>query len=538
MAEELGTKNKCIPGEIRLALDICEMDLPSWLDEYARPVSGGWISPELSIEEFLTIQDRLKERLRTTALPTLLEVLVGEEVTKTAGAAVALCGMNLYGCYVVGKPSTKRLRRAIGLHVILGRLGGIKEILELHREYHFSTPSDYCSPRDCELVMSPLKHLFVEVTEGRWSAIGPLGNVSKAIATRGTRRKPGQIQFSLPRTAKKPKTVHDSIVAELIERGPCQISELIRRASEFLPEGRSENSVGPILLTRKDTFCRPLPGVYALQNQIPTATSLLESPPSFLLKEDQVRIYALARRAGEPWGAYQLWLPETEYAWCVWARKHADSRLLESLLSVVQIEDWPQVDDKEEWRKLARLRGKFSIQFSPSSNGLVPPDLNRLLAACIYLRQHGYLSWISGNRILGRRAPEHLSSGLLAILIALKVLSPNANDWQACHRPGAQLDRQFKRLEAIRARTGNLDWNTPLGRSLESEALETNTTLGWVSPELIDEIFGRARTKDSRIRSLLSPLDQLLAERSRLGRNNSREKTLRYLLDLDTPPRT
>ena len=538
MAEELGTKQKNLPGEIRLALDICEMELESWLNENARPVSGGWISPEMARKEFLTIQDRLKERLRTTALPTVLEVLAGGEVIKAARAAIALSGMNLCGRYVMGKSSTKRLRRAIGLHAILGRLGGMQEILELHREYKLLTPSDPCSPRDCELVMSSLKHLFVEVTEGRWAAIGPFGNDPKAIAPNETRRELGQIDSSPPTETKEPKTVRDSIVAELIQRGPCRISELIRRASEFLPEGRSANSVAPILLTRKDTFCRPLPGIYALHSQIPTATSLLESPPNFLLNEDQIRIYALARRAGEPWGAYQLWRPETEYVWCVWARKHADSRLLESLLSVVRIEDWPQVDDKEEWRKIASLRGDFSIQFSPTSRGLVPPDMNRLFAACLYLRQHGYLSWISGNRILGRRAAEHLSAGLLAILMALKILSPDANDWQARHRPGAQLNRQLKRLEATRLQTSNLDWNTPLGRSLESEALETNTNLGWVSPELIDGIFRRARTKDSRIKALISPLDQLLAERSKLDRSTNREKTLQNLIGLDTLPQT
>lgn len=538
VVEELGAKTKSIPGEIRLALDICEMDLESWLNEYARPVSGGWFSPELSIGEFSKIQDHLKERVSTTALPITLEVLAGGEVNSTVRAAIALSGLHFYGSYVAGKSSTKRFRRAMRLHVILGRLGGIQEILDLHREYRASTPSDSCSPRDCELVMSPLKHLFVEVMEGNWSAIGPSGSVPEEIAADRTGTKVVQTQISLPKTAKEPKTVHDSIVAELMKRGPCRISELIRGANEFLPEGRSENSIAPILLTRKDTFCRPLPGVYALLNQLPTATNLLESPPSFLLREDQIRTYALARRAGEPWGAYPLWLPETEYVWCVWARKHADSRLLESLLSVVQIEDWPQVDDKEKWRQIARLRGKFSIQFSPSPNALVPPDLNRLLAACIYLRQHGYLGWISGNRILGRRAPEHLSAGLLAILVALKVLSPNANDWQARHRPGAQLNRQYKRLEAIRMQTGHIDWNTSFGRMLESEVLETKTTLGWVSPELIDEIFARARTKDSGIKSMLSPLDQLLAERSKLGRTIIREKTLRNLLGPDTRPQT
>jgi hypothetical protein len=373
------------------------------------------------------------------------------------------------------------------------------------------------------------KHLFLEVTEGWWTALGPAGEVPDGTALPDADEESGHELEPEEAPSDEQQTVCQSIEAELRMRGPSRISELIERAPDFLPLGRSVNSVGPVLITRKDIFARPLPGIYALHDQIPSPTNLLATPPAYLFQEDQVRLYARARRAGEPWGAYPLWLPETEYLWCTWARKHADTELFESLLSVAQIDDWPNVADREAWQALARNRGRFSIHFPPSSAALVVPDLNRLLAACLYIRQHGHISWISGNRILMRRAPEHGSAGLLAVLTSLGVLGPDAEDWQAPHKPGPRLNEQLTRLEAGRLQSGNLDWKSDLGRELEVEAVAAPAGGGWVSPELVQKLFEQGLTTTVRAARDLSPLDQLLAESAELKRSATLEETLRAL---------
>jgi hypothetical protein len=290
------------------------------------------------------------------------------------------------------------------------------------------------------------------------------------------------------------QTISKSLEVELRSSGPSRISDLIKRAPNFLPPGRSENSIGWVLNTDKDVFVRPLPGIYALHDQVPSPEQVLIAPPQYMFHEYQVRLYALARRAGEPWGTYPLWLPESECLWCIWADKHADKELLESLFSVADLNAWPEIADLETWREIARSRGRFSLNFLPNPGALILPRLDRLLAACLYVRQHGCLGWISSNHLLLQSAHAHGSAGLLALLVALKIVTPDADDWQGPHSPGARLDEQLTRLERALAQSGNLDWNTALGRELKDEAIAAPDA-GWVSSALVQELFGSVTGK-------------------------------------------
>ena len=528
-ARRLGRESRRLPPTFVLALELLKMELDSWLDDYAQPFAGGWLTPEWAIDDIRLIQTRMEEQLALTALPCALANLGKNEPTKKTLVVAVLKGLHTYGTYLVSKRPTARVQRAMRLHAILAELGTSTEILHLHREYRTKTPSDPCATRDCEIVMEAHQNLFLEVTEGNWSALGPAGEVPDDIAPIKNGAEHSQERsYESTGSAKQP-TVCQSIIADLRVRGPSRISELMGRARDFLPKGRSVNSVAPILITRKDVFCRPLPGVYALHKQIPSRLELLETPPTYLLREEQVRIYALARRAGEPWGAYPLWLPETEYLWCKWAQKYADSDLLESVLSVAQIEHWPQVADKEAWRELVRVRGQFSIKFPPNPSGFVPPDLNLLLAACLYVQKHGYLGWISANRIIMRRAPENLSAGLLAVMVASGILAPDAEDWQAQHGPGPRLSEWLVRLEATRVKSGHLNWNSPVGRELKAKAIAAPLGDGWVSAEMVISTFKQPVINKAQTSAILDPLDQLLAERAKTQRSANRQATLRGL---------
>ena len=77
----------------------------------------------------------------------------------------------------------------------------------------------------------------------------------------------------------EPGTIAHALQAALRLRGPTRLGDLLDDASEILPEGRSINSIGPVLLTRHDLFIRLLPGVYGLQEHLTLVDAL---PDPFL----------------------------------------------------------------------------------------------------------------------------------------------------------------------------------------------------------------------------------------------------------------
>jgi hypothetical protein len=468
-----------------LALDLCEMKLEEFLDRQAQRFGEGWIVPNWRLHELTTIRLALESRLHKVALPCALASVTSSETARVARAVLALIGFYLLGTYVAREPSTPSIQRALRLHSILGNAEMVLEIVTLANQYRVQFPADACRLRNYELVMQARKHLFLQVTETCWAALGLAGEAPHSL--RATEFEITSVKNGAPKY--EWQTISKNLEIELRSSGPSRISDLIKRAPNFLPSGRSENSIGWVLNTDKDVFVRPLPGIYALHDQVPSPEQVLVAPPQYMFNEYQVRLYALARRAGEPWGTYPLWLPESEYQWCIWADKNAGIELLESLLSVADVNAWPEIADLENWREITRSRGRFSLNFPPSPGALILPRLDRLLAACLYVRQHGCLGWISSNHLLLQSAHSHGSAGLLALLIALRIVTPDAEDWQGPHSPGPRLDEQLARLERVLVQSGSLDWNTGLGRALKAEAI-TAPGAGWVSPALLQELFG------------------------------------------------
>jgi len=277
----------------------------------------------------------------------------------------------------------------------------------------------------------------------------------------------------------------------------------------------------------KDVFARPLPGVYALHDQVLEPAELLRTRPAYLFEENQVRTYAMARRAGEPWGAYRLWRPDVEYLWSVWARKHADTDLLESLLSVIDVDAWPEVDDREEWRTLAAARGRYSLQRPPREEAFGLPELEYVLAACKLIKSRGALSWISANRVLFRRPADHTSAGLLAILVALGALKQGAPDWQAPHIQGDGLEPLLEELEAERTSHGVMSWSTELGQRLASEARSACLSSGWVTREDVLTLLGPGPVGNGTAQAIAEPVEELSFLEQLLADQTHRHETAR-----------
>ena len=523
---DLGRRRRAMSPWFALALELVDTELTAWLDSYAQSFEQGWVEPGRDVTRLVELKSRLAAD--DLAGPRVLQTIARQENLDDVRAVLLLMGRVFYGDYVLQERPRARMRRALRLHSLLGELGKPKDVIKLTGLYRERWPDDLCAARDAEIVMEDQPRLFLEISEGFWVSLGAYGQapaVMPAQSTEETSRQDdaeGAGEAGLADAAGNEgadETVRGAIEAELRRTGPQRISEIMERAESFLPSGRSSNSVAPILLMEKDVFARPLPGVYALHDQVLEPDALLRTRPAYLFEENQVRTYAMARRAGEPWGAYRLWRPDVEYLWCVWARKHADTELLESLLSIVEVDAWPEEGDREEWRALAATRGRYSLQRAPREEAFGLPELEHVLAACKLIESRGALSWVSANRVIFRRPADHTSAGLMAVLVALGALKEGAPDWQAPHVQGGGLEPLREELEAARVSHGVVSWNTELGQRLASRARSASLSSGWVTHEDLQFLFGPEPIEGATQASVepleeLSFLDQLLADQS------------------------
>lgn len=504
---DLGAGKRRLPGAFVLALELSQLSLADWLSEYGQRLHAGWLPPGVDVGGFAEVIARYGVKIAPSE-PIAVANFAPNHDPSLVIAALSLAGGQWYGSYLVQNKPRRRTRRTIGLHSLLASSGGPMAIDGLTRTYRRAVASDPCSVRDAEIVMAGNKSLFVEVLDGLWSAVGrggdlPVDQPDEEPETQDIEEVPTDSDLG---------TIRGALEAELRRCGPLRISDLMDRAADILPEGRSALSIGPILITHKDSFTRLLPGLFALNTQVLSPAVLHHRRPSYLFEEEQVRTYIFARRCGEPWGSYPYWLPETESLWSAWARKHADTPVLESLLSVIDPSVWPLTDDGLDWTSLSQDRGRFMIGFQPNPDAVVRPPLIRLFAACVLVRSRGGLGWIGANRVLMRRVGDHGAAGLLALLVALGGLAPAA-DWQAAHSAGTKLSWLIDRLENELSATGALSWDSPLGQELMREARSAEPGWGWVTSQTIAALIEPSNPVPAPT-SHMSILDQLLSEQA------------------------
>jgi hypothetical protein len=175
------------------------------------------------------------------------------------------------------------------------------------------------SARYVTMVMERHPHLFLEADDGQWFGIGgrALDEVEASAPTPEPVAEYEEFEEDTFTTSRLLREI-------LQEEGPTKLSRVVEIASGRLPPERSIASVGPTLIMNPEIFIRVLPGVYALRRDIPSTKVLFEQKPAYLLNADQARYYALARKAGEPWGTFPLWSPAAEAALCSWAIENAD----------------------------------------------------------------------------------------------------------------------------------------------------------------------------------------------------------------------
>lgn len=339
------------PASFKLLLSVCEWQLENWLDEHARKWGGGWVPNDVDVDALDVVRWKITDAIEGKPLPRPIPSDIAELDAQTLGMVIDLqLGLQREGYYILPQGVGQRTaRRAARLH------GSFKTAIAPHTSDELASAlsktsrKEGVSNRYAAMLATRYPHLFIEADDDEWFAVGtpaafnPIAPEIEALTGNNTEgADTGGVTMA-------------SFLTEILARtGPLRLTDLQAEALKTLPADRSPASIGPSLLMHREIFDRVLPGVYALRGAVPLGRDLLESSPSYLLNSEQARLFAMGRRAGEPWGAYTLWTREAEYALCSWAQQNAEPALLDSLLAVASFDLWP-VDDatRAEWKTFA-----------------------------------------------------------------------------------------------------------------------------------------------------------------------------------------
>lgn len=470
--QEFAAFKKDVPGAITLSLELLAIDLAAWLSDVSQRYPYGWLAPHRDrtpVDEAIADVGGMPEG---RPLPRAIQELglLGAQLDVEAALLIGRGHRILHGYLVDGHIGPRR-RRSLVSHAVLSRTGDSMLLVDLLDAYREAVPADWCSSRDLTMVMCEAPHLFLEISEGRWRAVGIGGQIPPG----GRRREPDAAEEA---SSEPDVTVASAIMDELKRGGPQPLSALMESPRRYLPRDRSHNSIQPTVFTRSDLFARLLPGVYGLWSQVPTREEVLFGNVPYLLDETQARVFAMARRAGEPWGVFPLWSPEAEYRLCRWALREGSPEARRSLLAMATPDDWPpEVEERANWRKTCAREGRYDLVATLRPNVFaVRPDLDRVLAALIDLETAGRTSWMALNRVDGRHVASQLGCALLAILVLCgAAVAPDRGTesaWQLPHRIGGGVEELKSALLAELHERGTLAWSSDAGRRVAARVLE------------------------------------------------------------------
>jgi hypothetical protein len=488
---EFATFRKMVPDSIVLGLELLGLDLASWLTEVAHRYPHGWLAPSRDRSLVDAALGALQELAGGPLLPRALGELglPGAPLDVEAAVLIGAGLRTLHGYVVEGRVGARR-KRSLVAHAVLAGFGKPMTLSDLQRAYRQAAPADPCSTRDLTIVMSDAPHLFLEVSEWRWIAVGGAGEIPP-----GGRRR--EVDEGDEGPGEGDLTVASAIRDELERVGPQHISALSDNPRRYLPPDRSHNSVQPTLLTRPDLFARLLPGVYSLWSQVPSREKILFGEMPYLLDEQQAKIFAMARRAEEPWGTFPLWSPDAEYRLCRWAMREGSGEVRRSMLATATVDAWPvEIEERAEWRAVCAREGRYDLVANVRPTVFtVRPDLDRLLAALIDLEASGCTSWMALNRVDGRHVASQMGCGLLAALILSGAITPLGQDadsaWQLPHAIDSAVTAEMRReLAAELHERGRLDWATGVGARIAARILDgEERTAQWIPFRRFTSLF-------------------------------------------------
>jgi hypothetical protein len=523
---DVNDRKRLVAPHIFLALAIVGTTLGEWIEEIAAPFPLGWHVSESDRKIIDEAARLLSMDMASRPLPRATTDFGSSLDDRAVKAACELIlGLTVRRGYVLPARVGARLARAIGLHAVLASRGGVLDLFELLYDYHSRFPHDLCTVRDAEIVMEAASHLFLEIEERRWTALGHGGAAPP----------PRQSKLALLPSPEESGTIAFALQAALKARGPTRLGDLLDDGSGILPEGRSINSIGPVLLTRHELFVRLLPGVYGLPEHLVLADKFPENAP-YLFNDYQARLYCLARYAGEPQETFPLWNPQTEYRLCRWARHSGGSGTLNSLLAVADVSSWVNLDQNlEEWLHLKARLGRFEFGATLRLEAAYErPDLERVLAACISAETVGSLNWVAANRICGRKIDTHSGVGMIALLVQLGILAePELGElrWQLRHTATPHIRQLVVSLKNQLSNSGDLTWESSIGKELlERAAAATVKPDSWIDNSAFAAMIGNQPQQRPPQEEGLDPVEEVLAQHRRNREAAKREERLQWLL--------
>jgi len=487
--KEVSNASNKIDGIFNLFMDLQEISIADYLDIISTKYQHGWLRGNgetgNSIDELSTTASSIQIFIEKRVLP--LPVTEIETHRNAVPALILICDLTLFEGYVLKKRPGTRMKRALRAHAILLSGKKVVHISDLLNKYVDRFPNDQCSCRDIEIVMAALPHLFMEVEADLWLAVG--GKCDELNSD--------YYEINLVAQYEENSLEEDSIAECLYEylkrNGPKTISELYRDSHDMLPEGRSQNSIGPILLNRMDLFIRLLPGVYGLYEHLDINNLVSSDKFSFLLNEKQAKYFAMARYANESYAIYPFWSSETEYYLCKWAKNNATKMTYASLLSIAGLSKWPiGYEEREYWSNQIEQYAKYELSEEGYKNNVSLNFSIADLAPSLISAKLVGLSWLTANRALRTIFNSYKGISLVAFLHNLGAVDAIKSDRAFAEKRyditdyGRDLLSQI--LNAIYC-GDKLSWSGTLGQSIIRRFKLSNSSSMWYDKQILESIF-------------------------------------------------
>ena len=481
-----------------LAITLVHRKLSRWLEQHATRLMSGWYLAPLPLADVRSLSTRLVKVLRNRNQPVLFSELCRAVESEPTAVHVAIeCNpriSNILG-YVYEGSRTRRRRRRARLHGLLAHRHSLECVpgFAIADLYTAAFRDDLCSIRDLEVVMHDSPHLFLRCAEAGWVALSSrtslppeaiphwLAHEDSEAPAEDEEGESHQGSFDTSGA-----TLSEFIRSTLLTDGPLHISKILALCLAHFGSRHPASSVPAVII--QGNYVRLAPRVWGLPHHVSLLSDNTHSS-RVLLSEADCRMYTRSRHAGEPANIYPMWTPAMEYQWATWAQHDASPELFSSLLFVADPTTWPVPNEvRRQWQDIKNERGQYRLR-DPLKYHLaesVPPLKNLLrIAAAAYAR--GHISWVSANRVVGRRIDSHRSATSLAILIELRLVE-SAGHWQERHAATRACGNFVARLVAELHETGRLEWDSDVGREVSTLVARSGQTPhhSWApEPELL-----------------------------------------------------
>lgn len=486
-AGEIVYKSESLPqtfdklqGEILLGIT-CQYETPNvWLSENAHELPFAWFRSKYPEKIVFAAVNETNNILKKISLPVTIQFLlktlnIDDELMKLV---ISLVDPNLkfYREYTARRPLSTIQLRTIRIHLILLYKYFSNQTLchQIINDYNSLYTDDHLIPETAGKVMIANPHLFCGSKDKGWKCIEQATDIlTQEIAN----EKPCYF-FERPWS----ETTATDIVKEILEEK--KIFHLSDISKAFMKRAGHRYVLINVntALRRENDFKAVAPGVYALYycNCKPDDLNELYR---VLLNNKDCYAYIIERYAGAPMNTYPLWTPYMERMWCIWAKKHGNYKIYQSLLYIANPSLWATNEDLEKWNEEKKWNGYYYFESELSYPVWeLMPLLQDLFIIVTDAKLKGYINWKNANRSINQLPAYHKSASNLFILIVLEVIIP-AEHWQKPHYFGPKSDDFISGLIDEIRKKGFVHWEDNAGLYLKRLICDKKIkkNMGWVT---------------------------------------------------------